>query len=209
MILILCGKSASGKDTILNDFIQDGFVHKIISYTTRPKRTGEVNGVDYNFVTERQFIDMLNEGLFFETRSYNTLQNGYSNTWYYGSKKIDMDMKSKIHYGAIMDMNGVRDYVNEYGKENVFVVYVDVPDELRKQRCVERGSFDETEWNRRLEDDAKKFDLTNPEVSSLINLVVENTEDIRDVKFEISYAFYNYIMDKYKNENHTRFGGNK
>lgn len=207
MILILCGKSASGKDTILNDFIQDGFVHKIVSYTTRPKRTGEVNGIDYNFVTERQFIDMMNEGLFFQTRQYNTNVNGHLNTWYYGSKKVEID--KNIHFGCIVDMGGVRDYVNAYGKENVFVVYIDAPDEIRKHRCIQRGSFDETEWNRRLEDDTIKFDINNPEVNNLINRIVENTGDIRDVKFEISYDFYNYIMDKYKNENHTRFGGNK
>lgn len=50
MITLYIGKSAVGKDTLLKKQIEDG-VSPIISFTTRPMREGEVNGVDYNFVS--------------------------------------------------------------------------------------------------------------------------------------------------------------
>ena len=48
------GKSASGKDTIYNELRNDKTLDlkTIPLYTTRPKRNGEVEGIDYHFITE-------------------------------------------------------------------------------------------------------------------------------------------------------------
>lgn len=200
MILILIGKSGSGKDTILKRLIDDRTVNKIVSYTTRPMRKGEVNGIDYNFVTESKFFEMMNEGKFFETRHYDTQLNGNHDVWHYGSELICPE--SRIPYGAIVDVEGARDYIRTYGKENVFVVYVDVSDSVREQRARERGSFDETEWNRRLKDDNIKFDPSI--INDISDLIVNNENDIRDTIFEIVYEFYNFTMNKYKCMNHIR-----
>lgn len=55
MLKILMGKSAAGKDTLLNKLVAQGKYKPIISYTTRPMREGETDGVEYHFVTETQF----------------------------------------------------------------------------------------------------------------------------------------------------------
>lgn len=89
-LLILMGKAGSGKDTILNKLCgeyPDRF-QPIISYTTRPPREGEVDGVNYHFVTPQQFktLPSLLECLTF-------------NNWWYASSLEGMS-KDKINVGV-------------------------------------------------------------------------------------------------------------
>ena len=58
MITIYFGKSASGKDYFLKKLIRHK-IQPIISYTTRPIRDNETNGIDYNFVTNKEFKDLI------------------------------------------------------------------------------------------------------------------------------------------------------
>ncbi len=157
MITIYIGKSGAGKDTFLRKQLLCG-VKPIVTYTTRPARDGEVDGVDYHFVTEEEFlrlrsIPLNEEGGLIESRAYNTLFNGEKAIWYYGSPKVD----PSEDYVAVVDIAGALAYIGAYGPENVNIVYVYVNDEVRKERAIARGTFSETEWNRRLADDAVKF----------------------------------------------------
>ena len=51
-IVILCGKSSSGKDLIKNKLIKNGF-KGIVTNTTRPPREGEKEGVNYYYLSEK------------------------------------------------------------------------------------------------------------------------------------------------------------
>ena len=55
-IFCLMGKSSSGKDTIFKKIRDDKELNlkPIVSYTTRPKRTNETNGVEYFFINEKE-----------------------------------------------------------------------------------------------------------------------------------------------------------
>lgn len=53
-LTILCGPTCGGKTTLLKQMAQMGY-EPIISYTTRPRRRGEVDRVDYRFVSDRWF----------------------------------------------------------------------------------------------------------------------------------------------------------
>ena len=154
MITIFFGKSASGKDTFLKKKVSEGF-KPIVSYTTRPMRDGEVDGVDYHFVDKATFDEYVSKGIIFESRSYNTLFDGKQETQYYGSPFVDA---SKDDYVVVLDINVIKPYLQYYGAKDITLIYVMVSDdELRKQRAMSRGGFDETEWNRRLIDDNIKF----------------------------------------------------
>ena len=51
-IIALIGKAGAGKDTILREIIKSNpDLHEMISCTTRPKREGEVDGVNYFYLT--------------------------------------------------------------------------------------------------------------------------------------------------------------
>lgn len=156
MYLILCGKSGSGKDTILKRLCKRGFT-PIVSLTSRPIREGETNGVEYNFVSRDLFESLIRDDKLIEYRTYDTLVGGEPDTWYYGLEKAAVDLNND--YVVILDLNGAKSFMDYYGRENCMCIYVDVLDGLRTSRVKERGGFDETEWNRRMEADAKDFSM--------------------------------------------------
>lgn len=158
MLKILMGKSAAGKDTLLNKLVAQGKYKPIISYTTRPMREGETDGVEYHFVTETQFFEKINNTQLLEYRYYDTLVNGISQRWYYGSPLIDI---KSDNYIIILDVNGASEYIRLYDKDYIELVYLNVPDDVREERAKKRGSFDKTEWDRRLKDDTEKFSKKN------------------------------------------------
>lgn len=166
MLTIYVGKSASGKDTFLKKQVAVG-VKPIVSYTTRPQRVGEVDGVDYHFVSNGKFSQMITNNEFLEYRVYDTLVDGNPDKWYYGSPIINIENDD---YVAVLDLVGAKDYIKYYGGKNIRIVYVCVEDEERERRAKLRGSFNQTEWNRRLLDDNKKFTLEAlEELSKLLN----------------------------------------
>src|SRR5512136_2157331 len=63
LLIILSGPSGAGKDALLNRMKELGVpFHYVVTSTTRPARTGEKNGVEYTFVSESGFQDMLQRG---------------------------------------------------------------------------------------------------------------------------------------------------
>ena len=66
-LVILSGPSGVGKDAVLQAWQKSNAkVQKVVSYTTRPKRVGEIDGVDYYFVTHEKFQEFLHQGAFLE-----------------------------------------------------------------------------------------------------------------------------------------------
>ncbi|MBN1265805.1 MAG: guanylate kinase [Anaerolineales bacterium] len=62
LLIVLSGPSGVGKDTVLQNMKQrDLPFHFVVTATTRPKRSGEVNGVDYFFVSKDEFARMIEE----------------------------------------------------------------------------------------------------------------------------------------------------
>jgi guanylate kinase len=66
-ILVLSGPSGAGKSTLLKKIIDDiGSCYFSISTTTRPIREGEVDGVDYHFVSLKEFQEDIENDMFLE-----------------------------------------------------------------------------------------------------------------------------------------------
>lgn len=72
MLLVMTGPSGAGKDTISSEVLQvPGFeAERIVTYVSRPPRPGEVDGVDYNFISQSQFEEMIAAGQFAEYFNY-------------------------------------------------------------------------------------------------------------------------------------------
>jgi guanylate kinase len=63
LLVVISGPSGVGKDTVLDHMKQRGLpFHFVVTATTRPIRPGEVEGVDYFFVEEQEFLDMIDNG---------------------------------------------------------------------------------------------------------------------------------------------------
>jgi guanylate kinase len=66
-LIIVSAPSGAGKTTLVNQVVRgDPRVKSSISYTSRPPRAGEVDGVDYHFVTMDRFQGMIERGDFLE-----------------------------------------------------------------------------------------------------------------------------------------------
>lgn len=84
LLVILSGPSGSGKDTVLDRINErDIPIQRSVSMTTREKRDGEVDGVDYYFVTKEYFEKQISERRMLESAVYS------SN--YYGTPKGPVD----------------------------------------------------------------------------------------------------------------------
>ena len=69
MIYIIVGNSGSGKSTLAYDLQKSGF-NRIITYTTRPMRMGEINGKDYIFISKSEFLKKYDNNEFIGPTKY-------------------------------------------------------------------------------------------------------------------------------------------
>ena len=150
-LIAICGKSASGKDTLLQGMaeIMGDKANTLISHTTRPPREGEVNGVNYHFITEDEFLHKIWHNEMLETAKYRN--------WWYGTA-IDALAEDKINIG-VFNRKGLESLKNYKGDLDIYVVYMMASDKMRLLRSlnreeepdvaeiVRRYQADEEEWN--------------------------------------------------------------
>ncbi len=74
--IVLCGKAASGKDHMRKILESRGFTYGV-SYTTRPPRSGERQGIDYHFISLAEFEALLEDDYWYEWVEFNG--------WYYAT----------------------------------------------------------------------------------------------------------------------------
>lgn len=175
MILILMGKTASGKDIIAKELVSNYKFGKIITYTTRPPRPNEKDGVDYYFISQSDFQEKIKADFFVEWKVY---QSAFGD-WYYGTAFEDLKQDSVL----ILTPTGIRDLARN--TRCVFrTVLIDAPKEVRLQRLIDRGD-EYTEALRRLEHDEKDFGI--PAVRRLADLKIQNVNrSVESIAQEIS-----------------------
>ena len=67
LLIVLSGLSGAGKDAVLSRLKAElPGLHHIITTTTRAPRKTETDGVDYNFISEAKFLEMVEQGDFLE-----------------------------------------------------------------------------------------------------------------------------------------------
>lgn len=179
-IIILIGKSASGKDTLARLIEENLGFNFIVSTTTRPMRPGESNRNPYNFVNNEHFENLIKQNELIEYREYNTLVDNIPEKWYYGVENHEVDNSKK--YVVVLDTVGLREF-KEHFSDRVISIFLDVDDHTRKLRCVQRGDFNETEWHRRLEDDKIRFspEIIENEIQYVINSNKSSSEMLNEV----------------------------
>ena len=165
--IILVGKAASGKD-YFKDFMRNQGYPCDISYTTRPKRDGEVVGETYHYVSKRSFNNLEENKFFYESVIFNG--------WKYGTPK-DYWNDRKL---CIKTPAGIK-LLTDKDKVESIIVYFDMPIYFRHARLMKRKDVDDVK--RRLESDKEDFKdftlfdirVTNPEYDKWVleNLIYE------------------------------------
>ncbi len=162
-MIVLCGKSGSGKSTIQNELVRWGF-RRIVTYTTRPMRPNEQDGVAYHFLSPSIFEEKRRNGDFLETTSFQ-VSNG--DTWFYGTDRTTFTPKGVI----VLNPSGVKALRNDSAQINykTLICYIGCPTEILKRRLAYRGDAPE-EIERRLSADEKDFE----DILSYVDFSVAN-----------------------------------
>lgn len=148
MAIIIFGKTASGKSRIVDELVKRGF-KKIVTTTTRPARKSEVDGVDYNFITDEEFKQLINTRYFAEWKKYDTAEG----VWYYGSP-LDEISRSDNKSIVILTPDGYRDIKDELDEH--ISIYIYANNKTIRNRLSKRGDKKE-EADRRILHDNKDF----------------------------------------------------
>lgn len=135
-IYCIMGKSASGKDTIYKELLKQDKVklQTFVTYTTRPIREGERDGVEYFFSNEEELENLKSQNKVIEIREYHTMHG----VWKYftvDDGRLDLDNHSYIFIGTLESYLRLRDY---YGKSVLVPIYINLDDGLRLTRALQR-----------------------------------------------------------------------
>ncbi len=144
IMIILVGPSASGKTEVAKILTSKFNFKKFVTSTTRPPRKGEINGLDYFFLTEDTFIKKKNNNEFIEYTFYNGN--------YYGTEKKLIDDYTVL----IVESSGLKAFKNSPIK-NIYSYFLICSESKRIERMKNRGDSEEM-IKQRLHHDNFKFD---------------------------------------------------
>ena len=135
-LIVLMGKSATGKDTIYKLLKADKSLNlqQLVPYTTRPMRAGERDGEAYHFVTEEEFHALLDGGRVIEHRSYHTIHG----LWRYFTVEDDQLDLAQHSYLLIGTLEAYVSIVKHFGADRVIPVLVTLDDGVRLDRALTR-----------------------------------------------------------------------
>lgn len=176
MLVILSAPSGCGKDTVYNELckIRNDIV-KSVSATTRPKREGEVEGVNYYYITNKEFEDLIENSGLIEYTSYNN--------FYYGtpvSNVTNAINDGKICF-LIIEVEGAQNIMKLFPDDSVSIFLLPPSFEVLEKRLRGRDSDDEEIIQSRLkiaEDelsykDKYDYNVVNDELDTCVNEINE------------------------------------
>ena len=148
IMVILSSPSGVGKTTLTKKIQQKYQKFKIsVSHTTRKPRSNEVNGVDYHFVTYKEFKELIDNQKFYEYAKifenyYGTLKKIVDNTFKTNDIIFDIDWQGTKQLSKFKNLNLIKIYL-----------ITDNKDELKK-RLIKRDQNTSEEVEKRF----KSFD---------------------------------------------------
>ena len=172
LLVVLSGPSGVGKGTIrkaLFEMPEQEFVYSV-SMTTRPPREGEIDGVDYYFVSREEFERQIANGNMLEYAEF--VGN------YYGTPKDKVEEQLNAGKEVILEIevNGALQ-VREKCKDAVFVFIVPPTRQALYDRLMNRGTESEEVILARIAKANKEFRLAHQYDYIVVNDEVYNAAD--------------------------------
>ena len=140
--IALVGAATSGKDYLRKRFTNRSFKYGV-SCTTRPPRPGEIHGEDYYFLTQEEFQQNIDNKKFVEWQAFND--------WKYGLTVEEFERCDIM----ILNAEAV-DLLDDVYRDRLFVIYLSIPEEIRRSRLLQRNDKDDT-IERRIQADNEQF----------------------------------------------------
>ncbi len=175
-IVVISGPSGCGKDTVVKKILStdERFILSV-SATTRQPREGEVDGVDYIFLTKEDFLSRLDEGHFLEYTNY--VNN------YYGTLKQQIEDKVKAGRVVVLviEVEGAQNVKKAY--PDCLAIFLAPPSiEELERRLKNRGTEDEEKIRQRLSRAMEELELQcNYDCVVVNNNIEECAQSIIDI----------------------------
>ena len=180
-IIVISGASGVGKSTILENVMKTrrDLVFSV-SATTRPARPGEVDGVNYHFISRESFLDMVRKGDFLEFDEHH--DNLYGTLF-----SAVKDATEKGHVVLDIEPNGAMNVRRRY--PDAILIFIMPPSwEELEDRLRSRGDTSEEQIQTRLTrarweiDQADKYDyqVVNDKVETCVAEVLKIIADKAD-----------------------------
>ena len=168
-LVILSGPSGVGKDTIIDAWREiNPKVERVVAYTTRSPRPGEVDGLDYKFVTVPEFRMKADFGEFLEFKQVH-------GNWYATPLT---DMENLLTAGRIailkIDVQGAL-HAMTLRKDAISIFILPPSQEELEHRIRGRGTDDEAIIEQRLANAQTEISLASKYQHRIVNLDVEMT----------------------------------
>jgi guanylate kinase len=180
LLILLSGLSGAGKDTVLDGLRKSGLpFYFSVSATTRPPRSGEKEGVDYHFVSKKQFQTMIDSNQLIEWA------NVYGN--FYGRPKepIRQALEKGKDVLVRLDVQGAAAYKQILpGAVAIFMTATSIAD--LEKRLKKRSTESPEELELRLQTAEKELDQLGIFDYIIINRENELERTITDVQAIIS-----------------------
>lgn len=146
LLYIVSAPSGAGKTTLVTHAIAELAstipLERATTYTTRPRRSNEEDGIDYHFVSKEAFLEMKAEGKFLETSSYDD--------HFYGSPYEIMHKLATGHsIIAITDRDGAKSLM--HAVDDAVSIWIKVKDlDTLRHRIEKRGEDSSGKTERRI-----------------------------------------------------------
>ncbi len=171
LIFVISSVSGGGKTTVIRglmELVDD--LELSVSHTTREPRPGELDGIDYTFIDDREFESMIDEGLFLEW----ALVYGH----YYGTSRSTVEAITDNGRDAVLDIDvqgGMQ--VKEKRKDAIMIFIVAPGEEEQERRLRSRGTESDQEVSMRLEAARRELAFINEYHYSVLNDKVRDAVD--------------------------------
>src|ERR1017187_5091807 len=174
-LVTITGPSCAGKTTLIRKLLESGPFCELVSFTTRERRIGEVEGVDYYFISVDHALSLIKhnkviESITFKGNIYGTLIQEY---------------ESKVATGkiplVILDPHGLDQYV-ELLPKGIYTIYIDSPVSTLIERFLTR-----------IAQEVQTPDSIKYNAKRLEGMLIEHED-------WIDYPYYHYI-EEFTSEN--------
>jgi guanylate kinase len=145
LLFIVSAPSGTGKTTLVERLVQDlPNLHMSRSYTSRPARAGEQDGVDYNFISRERFDAMARDGAFLEWADV------FGNCYGTSAPDTEAMLARGDDVVLVIDVQGARQ-VRSRGIETVGIFVLPPSAAILEQRLRGRSKDTEEQIRKRLE----------------------------------------------------------
>lgn len=169
-VILVIGRSGAGKDTIVRELQKKFDIPSIASYTDRPMRPTETNGVEHTFLTKDKFDNVMKKE---NVVAYTKIgETGYR--YCATTELLEKTPSDKLFY--IIDPTGYK-YIKDSGKFKIITAYIDSYFATRMLRALERNKNQE-DFERRSVAEYEQFDKFEHEVTT--DIVIHNNGNIFD-----------------------------